>query len=304
MVFEISNDHAIVEKNRKMSHIDWRVRMNVFNSMKRFTYKGMMLLLLSLVVFGCSSPNSTNQVAQNNEGKETDKKTTLLISAAASLSVVMEELITQFEAEHPTIKIEVNYGSSGTLQKQIEQGAPADLFISAGMKQMTALEEQNLVEASTPLLKNEIVVVGQQQYANQSYATLSQLLDDIAPKHIAIGETETVPAGQYAKQVLENESLWNSWSDSYVFAKDVRGVLSYVEQGNAEIGFVYLSDAISATDASIIYHIDAHLHDSIIYPVAVLSGTQSLEAAQLFYQFLQEEQLDELLEQNGFKRAE
>lgn len=281
--------------------------MNVFNSKKRLSCIGITLLLMLFVISGCSSQNGTNQASSNDEGNQSNnigETTTLLVSAAASLSIVMDELIAQFEAEHSTIKIEVNYGSSGTLQKQIEQGAPADLFISAGMKQMNALEEQNLVEASTPLLVNEMVVVGQQQYANQSYEDLSQLLEQLAPKYIAIGETETVPAGQYAKQVLENEGLWDTWSDSYVFAKDVRGVLSYVEQGNADIGFVYMSDAISSSEASVIYHIEDQLHDPIIYPATVLSDSHALEAAQLFYQFLQEEQLDELFEQNGFKRAE
>lgn len=262
-------------------------------------------VLLVLAVSGCSNQN--NQVNQNNnttsEGTA-NQEGTILVSAAASLSVVMDDIIAQFKEEHANIKVEVNYGSSGTLQKQIEQGAPADLFVSAGLKQMKALEEQQLLEASTSLLKNEIVVVGSKDLHVDGDQTLTQLLETVNPKHIAIGEPDTVPAGQYAKQVLENEKLWDTWTKQYVYAKDVRQVLTYVEQGNAELGFVYLSDAVSSDEVKIVHHIDESLHDPITYPVAILKNSEQLEAAQLFYEYLQNEELTALYEQNGFKRAE
>lgn len=262
-------------------------------------------VLLVLAVSGCSNQN--NQVNQNNnttsEGTA-NQEGTILVSAAASLSVVMDDIIAQFKEEHANIKVEVNYGSSGTLQKQIEQGAPADLFVSAGLKQMKALEEQQLLEASTSLLKNEIVVVGSKDLHVDGDQTLTQLLETVNPKHIAIGEPDTVPAGQYAKQVLENEKLWDTWTKQYVYAKDVRQVLTYVEQGNAELGFVYLSDAVSSDEVKIVHHIDDSLHDPITYPVAILKNSEQLEAAQLFYEYLQNEELTALYEQNGFKRAE
>lgn len=270
------------------------------------------MVLIIMLIVGCSTNgNQQENVNTTVEGVtpvqtkgETQK---ILISAAASLSVVMDDIITQFKAEHSDIVVEVNYGSSGALQKQIEQGAPADLFVSAGMKQMDALEEQALLEKSTPLLKNEMVIVANKQFVNIALAndvSVAKLLNEINPTYIAIGEPDTVPAGQYARQVLQHEKLWDAWKEQYVYAKDVRQVLNYVEQGNAELGFVYLSDAISSNKVDIIHHIDSITHDPITYPIAILKNSKQIEAAQLFFDYLLSEELTALYEQNGFKRAE
>lgn len=270
------------------------------------------MVLIIMLIVGCSTNgNQQENVNTTVEGVtpvqtkgETQK---ILISAAASLSVVMDDITTQFKAEHSDIVVEVNYGSSGALQKQIEQGAPADLFVSAGMKQMDALEEQALLEKSTPLLKNEMVIVANKQFVNIALAndvSVAKLLNEINPTYIAIGEPDTVPAGQYARQVLQHEKLWDAWKEQYVYAKDVRQVLNYVEQGNAELGFVYLSDAISSNKVDIIHHIDSITHDPITYPIAILKNSKQIEAAQLFFDYLLSEELTALYEQNGFKRAE
>ncbi|URN95286.1 MAG: molybdate ABC transporter substrate-binding protein [Candidatus Pristimantibacillus lignocellulolyticus] len=270
------------------------------------------MVLIIMLIVGCSTNgNQQENVNTTVEGVtpvQTKGKTQkILISAAASLSVVMDDIITQFKAEHSDIVVEVNYGSSGALQKQIEQGAPADLFVSAGMKQMDALEEQALLEKSTPLLKNEMVIVANKQFVNIALAndvSVAKLLNEINPTYIAIGEPDTVPAGQYARQVLQHEKLWDAWKEQYVYAKDVRQVLNYVEQGNAELGFVYLSDAISSNKVDIIHHIDSITHDPITYPIAILKNSKQIEAAQLFFDYLLSEELTALYEQNGFKRAE
>jgi len=265
-----------------------------------------------LVIGGCSTDNNQHNNVNAEQKTITPKETTdeskqILVSAAASLSVVLDDIITQFKAEHDNIDVDVNYGSSGTLQKQIEQGAPVDLFISAGMKQMTALDEQGLLESSTQLLKNELVVIGNRELVDVALAeqtSLAELLNQVNPTHIAIGEPDTVPAGQYAKQVLQHLQLWDVWTSQYVNAKDVRQVLTYVEQGNAELGFVYLSDALSSNKVNIIQHIDPATHDPITYPVAILKNSKQIEAAQLFFDYLLNEERTVLYEQNGFKRAE
>lgn len=264
-------------------------------------------LVIMLVAAGCSADNNQRNAVNAGNEATTPQQTTagnkeILVSAAASLSVVMDEIIAQFQAEHHDIVVEVNYGSSGTLQKQIEQGAPVDLFISAGMKQMTALEEQELLEITTPLLNNELVVIGNNELLAEPIS-LEQLLKQTNPTYIAIGEPDTVPAGQYAKQVLQHEQLWDIWAEHYVYAKDVRQVLTYVEQGNAELGFVYLSDAISSNKVNIIHHIDPATYDPITYPVAILKNSKEIEASQLFFDFLLDEERTILYEQNGFKRA-
>jgi len=271
-----------------------------------------MVLIIMLVIVGCST--NGNQLNDNNandnsllSAQTVGNTQEILISAAASLSVVMDVIIAQFEAEHSNIVVEVNYGSSGALQKQIEQGAPVDLFVSAGMKQMNTLEEQGLIDMTTPLLINEMVIVANKQSVDIGLATdisLTQLLQQVNPTYIAIGEPDTVPAGQYAEQVLQHEQIWDAWNNQYVYAKDVRQVLNYVEQGNAELGFVYLSDAISSNKVEIIHHIDSETHDPIIYPIAIMKNSKQSEVAKLFFDYLLSEELNVLYEQNGFKRAE
>ncbi|MCR8659971.1 molybdate ABC transporter substrate-binding protein [Paenibacillus endoradicis] len=280
--------------------------------MNKLTVLCAILLLIMSIVAGCATnSNQVNEINHSNEDvssvQPTGETKGILVSAAASLSVVMDDIIAQFEAEHSDIVVEVNYGSSGALQKQIEQGAPADLFVSAGMKQMKALEDQGLLEKSTPLLKNEMVIVANREIVEIALVDnvpLKQLLNEVKPTFIAIGEPDTVPAGQYAKQVLQHEQLWDVWNEQYVYAKDVRQVLTYVEQGNAELGFVYLSDAVSSDKVDIIHHIDTATHDPITYPVATLKSSKQTEAAQLFFDYLLSEELNVLYEQNGFKRAE
>lgn len=278
-------------------------------------YKGLrsltVMILIAVLCLACSAPAQTEkEQTENNTNagtKQTDNNTNagaeqaeLLISAAASLSVVLDEIIDSFQQQHTGIKVQVNYGSSGTLQQQIEQGAPADLFISAGNKQMNALLEKELVEQVTPLLRNSLVVVSSSPL-DERYDSLTALLEAVDGKHIAIGQPESVPAGQYAKQALEAEGIWSQWEDRYVYGKDVRQVLTYVEQGNAELGFVYLSDALSSDIVQTVYTVDASLHDPIEYPVAIVTATEQKDAAELFYNYLQQDEFKASYEQHGFQ---
>src|SRR5690606_2088159 len=251
--------------------------------------------ILLLVCTSCSS--------KSDSGTSEAGSATLLLSAAASLSEVMDQVIASFHKEHSNIKIEVNYASSGTLQRQIEQGAPADLFISAGEKQMTSLVDQGLVTQVVPLLSNELVVVGGST-PQLTTDTLEQLLQETNPSFIAIGEPDTVPAGQYARQALDSQQLWSVWKEYVVFGKDVRQVLAYVEQGNADLGFVYKTDAMSSNQVNIIHTVDEALYDPIIYPLAVVSTTKAPEAAQLFYDYLQQEQSIAIYKQYVFTVAQ
>lgn len=241
-----------------------------------------------------------NAGCSNSAVEETNKPATLLLSAAVSVNDVMAEIIHSFEKEHPDIKIEVNAASSGTLQKQIEQGAPTDLFISAGTRQMDQLVEQGLVEQTTALFGNKLVAISQAELSPPP-SSLDDLLAVVQARHIAIGEPDTVPAGQYSKQALEQAGLWSLWQDYYVYGKDVRQVLAYVEQGNAELGFVYRTDAMSSEKVKIVYELDENQHDPIVYPVAIVSATKEREAAQQFYNYLLEEGQQPIYEQFGFQ---
>ncbi|WP_308639940.1 molybdate ABC transporter substrate-binding protein [Paenibacillus silvisoli] len=227
------------------------------------------------------------------------KKTELLVSAAASLKDSLAEIEKGYEASHPTIDLVFNLGSSGTLQKQIEQGAPADLFLSAGQKQMDALVDGKLIDRSALLLKNELVLVVPKN-SKKAFNTVKQLGDtDI--ENIAIGQPESVPAGQYAKETLETRKVWDSLQDKLVYAKDVRQVLTYVETGNVDAGFVYKTDALSSKKVQIALKIIPGVHKPILYPAGIVKETKHPKEAAAFYSYLQGKEADAIFVKYGFK---
>ncbi|MFC5704288.1 molybdate ABC transporter substrate-binding protein [Cohnella faecalis] len=225
-------------------------------------------------------------------------KTEIVISAAASLKDSLEVIAADYEKLHPDVELLFNYGASGTLQKQIEQGAPADLFLSAGQKQVDALKDKKLVDKSTTLLKNELVLVVPAD-SKLKFNTV-KLLTDKKVKKIAIGQPESVPAGQYAKETLQTREVWDTLSDKYVFAKDVRQVLTYVETGNVEAGFVYKTDALTSSKVRIALRIWDSAHTPILYPAAVLSEAEHPKEANEFYDYLQKQAAQKVFVKYGF----
>ncbi|SEO33748.1 molybdate transport system substrate-binding protein [Paenibacillus sp. OV219] len=227
------------------------------------------------------------------------KKTELLVSAAASLKDSLAVIEKSYEASHPTIDLVFNLGASGTLQKQIEQGAPADLFISAGQKQMDALVKEKLISRSTTLLYNELVMVVPTN-SHKAFTTVKQLTDkDI--KNIAIGQPESVPAGQYAKDTLTTRKVWDSLQSKLIYAKDVRQVLTYVETGNVDAGFVYKTDALTSKKVKIALRIIPGVHKPIVYPAGIVAETKHAKEAADFYAYLQSNASDAVFAKYGFK---
>ena len=172
------------------------------------------------------------------------KSMELYVSAAASLTDAVTELNQIFNEVHPEVELVVNYGSSGKLQQQIEEGAPADVFVSAGQKQMNALEEQNLVDTDSriDLLENKVVLI-QPATAEHELASFEDVLNDDI-KMIAIGES-SVPVGQYTEAIFTNLGIWDQVQTKANFGQDVRNVLAWVETGDADCGVVYATDAAS-----------------------------------------------------------
>lgn len=264
------------------------------------------LLIFSLV--GCqkpqeskdAEPKQTENKAQNTQDKKTEHGE-ITVSAAASLTEAMGELEPAFLKE-TGIKIHSNLAGSGKLQKQIEEGAPADVFISAGQKQMDALKEKNLVEPDSVknLLENVLVIV--QPKDAKEKITKPEDLTTIKGK-IAIADTGSVPVGQYTKQALEKLGIWDKIQDRVVVAKDVKATLAYVEQEAVEAGFVYKSDAEQAKTSSIRVEIDPSLHDPIVYPMAIVSASKNKEQAKKFEAFLKTDQAKGIFEKYGFKIA-
>ncbi|UQZ35061.1 molybdate ABC transporter substrate-binding protein [Paenibacillus sp. PK3_47] len=229
------------------------------------------------------------------------KKTEIIVSAAASLQDSLDKIALQYEKQHPEIDLVFNYGASGTLQKQIEQGAPADLFFSAGDKQMAALVDKGLISTRTGLLKNQLVLVVPAG-SKAEFTTITQLTDK-AFKKIAVGQPESVPAGQYAQQALTAKKLWEPLQSKLVFAKDVRQVLSYVETGNVDAGFVYKTDALTSKKVKIALTVGAHVHKAINYPVGLVKGSGHQAEAKAFYNYVQTKAAGEVFTAYGFQLA-
>lgn len=235
----------------------------------------------------------------NDGGNAGGEPVALTISAAASLTDALTEIRKTYEGEHEGVKLSFNFGASGALQQQIEQGAPADLFLSAAAKNMNALVGKKLIEddAHTNLLTNALVVVTPKD--GQAVASLADLSGD-AFKQIAIGIPESVPAGGYAKEALENAGLWDSLAGKTVQGKDVRQVLQYVETGNVDAGFVYKTDALTSKDVTVALEVDPSTYEPIAYPIGIVKATKHEKEARAFYDYLQSKDAKDVFAKYGF----
>jgi molybdate transport system substrate-binding protein len=227
-------------------------------------------------------------------------KIELTVSAAISLKDALDEIKQLYEQANPGVTIATNYGASGTLQLQIEQGAPVDVFISAAPKQMDALASKSLLLEGTrkDLLRNEIVLI----VPSDSTAKISSFQDlaGAEAKRVALGEPTAVPAGQYAKEVLTKLGIYDAVNAKAVLAKDVRQVLTYVETGNVDAGIVYKTDALSSKKVKIVATAPADSHAPVLYPVAVIKDSKNPGAAKQFEDFLAGPKGAEIFRKYGF----
>ena len=227
----------------------------------------------------------------------------LTVSAAASLKNVMQEIALLYQQEYPDNKIIYNFASSGSLQRQIEQGAPVDVFISAAVTKMDALEKQDLLlrETRRDLLKNQIVLVAPKSNKNNSLKLDS--FDDLTTNKIttiALGEPNSVPAGQYAQQVLTSFKIAKKVNSQAVYAKDVRQVLNYVTTGNVDAGIVYRTDAQVSDNVQIVATAPETSHSPVIYPIAVIKDSDNSDTASELIEFLTTPEAQEVFENYGF----
>lgn len=220
------------------------------------------------------------------------------ISIAASMTDLFRELITDFNKSQTDIRITPNFGPSGGLAKQINQGAPADIYVSANPKWMSYLLEQNKIEASTQktFAHNTLVFIGRPGQNIASFSDLASL------KRIGIGSPRSVPAGQYAMQALEKMGLYNNLlqAGKLVMAKDVRQALIYADRGETEGSFVYKTDARLAREATILFEINQKLYSKVTYPVAItIAGAENPEA-KTFYSFITSASAKPIIAKYGF----
>lgn len=217
------------------------------------------------------------------------------LSVAASLKEVINELSSDFAKTHPGVKFLKNYGGSGALAKQIENGAPADVFISANLEWMDYLKTKKLVDTGSigTFTFNTLVFAGMPGKA-------SSMKDLIKLGKIAIGSPKSVPAGEYAMEAFKKAGLDKQLEKKLVMTKDVRECLMYAERGEVDGGFVYKTDALQAKHAKILFSVPQELYPRVTYPMSLtVNGAKNKDAA-AFYRYLQSGAAKTVLAKYGF----
>jgi molybdate transport system substrate-binding protein len=233
----------------------------------------------------------------SNNTKST--KATITLAAAASLKNCMDDkLIPMFEERYPGIKIQATYDSSGKLKTQIEQGADIDIFLSAAMKQINELNEKGLIseESIVELLENKIVLIVPEGSDN----SINSFEDIGNAEKIAIGDPESVPAGQYAKEAFENLNTWDEVSAKASLGTNVTEVLNWVSEGSADAGIVYSTDAASNDKIKVIGEAPEGSVSKVIYPVGIIKTTAKEDEAKIFIKFLESNEAIGVFETYGF----
>lgn len=232
-------------------------------------------------------------------GNPSGTPTILTLSVAASLQDVMAEIKPIYEQSQRRIYLNFNFGGSGSLEQQIENGAPVDVFFPAGPKPMDALAAKNLILRDTrrDLLRNEVVLIVPPDSSGPK--TFQDLLETRI-KLIALGDPASVPAGDYGRQVLQALHLWDMVIPKLVFAKDVRQVLSYVETGNVDAGIVYETDARQSGKVRVAEIAPKGTHAPVVYPIAVVKDARNGVAARAFVQYLAGTNAAAIFKRHGF----
>jgi molybdate transport system substrate-binding protein len=227
----------------------------------------------------------------------------ITVSAAVSLKDALDEISGLYSKVRPDTTVRFNLGGSGTLQRQVEQGAPVDLFISASPDERDALGSEGLLLAGTrkELVKNSVVLIVP---AGKSLAANFQDLIKPEVKLIAIGEPQTVPAGKYARETLTHFGLYERLKPKFVYGKDVRQALTYVATGNADAGIVYATDAKVSTKVKVVATAPDDSHSPVVYPIAVIKSARNSQGAKDLEGFLLGPQASAVFKKHGFAPAQ
>jgi molybdate transport system substrate-binding protein len=209
------------------------------------------------------------------------------ISAAISMKDAVEDLGRRFMAARPGVTLRYNFASSGELQKQIEAGAPVDLFISAAQRQMDELEKRGLVVSVTRrVFARNVLTVIKPSDSKIDISKPGDLVNDRVSK-VVIGNPRTVPAGQYAEESLKALGLWDKLKAKLVFSENVRQALDYVARGEVDAGFVYTTDAMTrGPQVKEAFRPGEDTYRPVLYPAAVVTGARQAALAQAFLDFL------------------
>jgi molybdate transport system substrate-binding protein len=227
------------------------------------------------------------------------KPAEITVFAAASLTDALKEISRNYGAVSSN-RVVFNFGASSMLARQIEEGAPADIFFSADEAKMDLLAKKNLLlpNSRTSLLSNSLVIVTLPENASK-IATPSDLAS--APvERIALADPKAVPAGIYAKAFLEQQKLWPKVAQKIIPTDNVRAALAAVESGNVDAGIVFRTDAVISRKVQIAFNVPAADNPQISYPAAVIKDSKQVEAAKQFLQYLRSNDAAKIFETFGF----
>ena len=274
----------------------------MFTISKKLTTALALMVSAAFLVTGCSGQSASTSSSSSSSSSGGSQKV-LHVSAAASLTNVMQDIAKEYEQQHPDVKVEFNFGSSGALQQAIENGGQSDLFVSAAQKQMNALEKAGLLADGTrqDLLINDVVLIVPKD-SKKDIKSFEDLNTDKVQK-LALGEPKGVPVGQYSEQIFTYMNNLDAMKAKAVYGIDVRQVLSWIEQGEADAGLVYATDAAITDGVKVVAKAPADSHKPIIYPVSVLKDSKQLDLAKDFEQFLLNDTSKALFEKYGFTMA-
>ena len=219
------------------------------------------------------------------------------LSVAASLKEVVNELSDSFARKNPDVKLVKNYGASGALAKQIENGAPADIFISANLEWLDYLKQKSLVETSSIGMFTYNTLV----FAGAGDKQVSGMRDLAKLEKIAIGSPKSVPAGEYAMEAMKKAGVDRLLEKKLVMARDVRECLMYAERGEADGAFVYRTDALQAKQVKILFTVPQELYPRVVYPMALTLAGAGKKGAREFLDFLRSAEAKNVLAKYGFQ---
>ncbi len=229
----------------------------------------------------------------------------LLVFAAASLKNAMDGVAQAYETAHDA-RVKVNYAGSSTLARQIERGAPAEIYVSANQDWMDKLQEDGHIDNASrvDLLANSLVLIA----PKDSTVTLSIAPDfpiarTLGDDYLAMANTDAVPAGLYGRQALSTLGVWGALNGHVAQADDVRAALALVARGESPLGVVYASDAVAEKDVRVVDTFPADSHDPVVYPAAIVKGVDDPQAAS-FLTFLQSDEAAVIFKKWGFRLAD
>ncbi|MEB3752795.1 molybdate ABC transporter substrate-binding protein [Acinetobacter sp. MD2(2019)] len=224
----------------------------------------------------------------------------ITVAAAASLTDAFKVMAQRFEKQNPNTKVNVTFGSSGTILQQLRYGAPIDVFASADEQTMNDAEKMALVQQQTrtDFTNNSLVLI-----TSTEKPVLVKSLKDLTRndiQHIALGNPAHTPAGRYAQATLQKQGLWNNLQSKMIYTQNVRQALDYVARAETQAGFVFSSDVLSQkSKVRVIFKVPTEI--AIRYPIAVTKTSKDVQQAQQFIRYVKSAEGQNILRQYGFQ---